>query len=176
MRTPHSTRRLACWRSASSRSSRRAVPLKGLPGHGRDALEVPVTMQQGQTLEFGRRRHDEIYGSGAAVLPSLGQCFLDLPRAIESAVVHRHPPKQQPHVLDALSSVRGGAGAVEKLQLGDRAGRDEPGCCRLIPAVLLGIDALMDMARTSVNVLGNCLATAVVARWEGVRLDGKATG
>jgi proton glutamate symport protein len=35
-------------------------------------------------------------------------------------------------------------------------------------AVLLGIDAVMDMARTSVNVLGNCLATAVVARWEGV--------
>jgi proton glutamate symport protein len=26
----------------------------------------------------------------------------------------------------------------------------------------------MDMARTSVNLLGNCLATAVVARWEGV--------
>ena len=36
-------------------------------------------------------------------------------------------------------------------------------------AVLLGIDAIMDMARTSVNVLGNCLATAVVARWEGFR-------
>jgi len=34
-------------------------------------------------------------------------------------------------------------------------------------AVLLGIDAVMDMARTSVNVVGNCLATAVVARWEG---------
>jgi proton glutamate symport protein len=34
-------------------------------------------------------------------------------------------------------------------------------------AVLLGIDAIMDMARTSVNVLGNCLAAAVVARWEG---------
>ncbi|HYI96576.1 MAG TPA: cation:dicarboxylase symporter family transporter [Bryobacteraceae bacterium] len=34
-------------------------------------------------------------------------------------------------------------------------------------AVLLGIDAVMDMARTSVNVLGNCLATVVVARWEG---------
>jgi proton glutamate symport protein len=33
-------------------------------------------------------------------------------------------------------------------------------------AVLLGIDALMDMARTSVNVVGNCLASAVVARWE----------
>jgi proton glutamate symport protein len=33
--------------------------------------------------------------------------------------------------------------------------------------VLLGIDELMDMARTSVNVIGNCLATVVVARWEG---------
>ncbi len=33
--------------------------------------------------------------------------------------------------------------------------------------IILGIDELMDMARTSVNVLGNCLATAVVAKWEG---------
>lgn len=41
-------------------------------------------------------------------------------------------------------------------------------------AVLLGIDAVMDMARTSVNVLGNCLASAVVARWEGVTFS-KAT-
>ena len=34
--------------------------------------------------------------------------------------------------------------------------------------VILGIDELMDMARTSVNVLGNCLASVVIARWEGV--------
>ncbi|MBU3676961.1 MAG: cation:dicarboxylase symporter family transporter, partial [Chitinophagaceae bacterium] len=33
--------------------------------------------------------------------------------------------------------------------------------------IILGIDALMDMARTSINVLGNCLASAVIARWEG---------
>jgi len=33
--------------------------------------------------------------------------------------------------------------------------------------ILLGIDQLMDMARTSVNVLGNCLATVVIAQWEG---------
>jgi proton glutamate symport protein len=38
-------------------------------------------------------------------------------------------------------------------------------------ALILGADALMDMARTSVNLLGNCLATAVVARWEGVDLS-----
>ncbi|HEY2323222.1 MAG TPA: cation:dicarboxylase symporter family transporter [Thermoanaerobaculia bacterium] len=33
--------------------------------------------------------------------------------------------------------------------------------------VILGVDELMDMARTCVNVVGNCLATVVVARWEG---------
>jgi proton glutamate symport protein len=32
--------------------------------------------------------------------------------------------------------------------------------------IILGIDVLMDMARTAVNVIGNCLATAVIARWE----------
>jgi len=37
-------------------------------------------------------------------------------------------------------------------------------------ALLLGVDTIMDMARTSVNLLGNCLATAAVARWEGVDL------
>jgi len=33
--------------------------------------------------------------------------------------------------------------------------------------VILGIDQFMDMARTATNVLGNCLASAVIARWEG---------
>ncbi len=33
--------------------------------------------------------------------------------------------------------------------------------------VILGIDSVMDMGRSATNVLGNCLATAVVARWEG---------
>ena len=34
--------------------------------------------------------------------------------------------------------------------------------------LVLGIDALMDMGRTVINVVGNCLAAAVIARWEGV--------
>ncbi|RAI92084.1 dicarboxylate/amino acid:cation symporter [Algoriphagus yeomjeoni] len=33
--------------------------------------------------------------------------------------------------------------------------------------LILAIDELMDMARTSVNVIGNCLATCVIAKWEG---------
>lgn len=39
-------------------------------------------------------------------------------------------------------------------------------------AVILGVDAFLDMARTSINLVGNCLASAVMARWEGeFRLD-----
>jgi proton glutamate symport protein len=42
-------------------------------------------------------------------------------------------------------------------------------------ALILGVDTLMDMARTWVNVLGNCMASAVVARWEGVDLSSPGT-
>lgn len=42
--------------------------------------------------------------------------------------------------------------------------------------IILGIDVLLDMGRTGVNVIGNCLATAVIARWEGEFDDAKAKG
>src|SRR5258707_15606516 len=38
-------------------------------------------------------------------------------------------------------------------------------------AILFGIDQILDMGRTAVNVMGNCIATVVVARWEGVLDD-----
>ncbi len=41
-------------------------------------------------------------------------------------------------------------------------------------AVIFGVDELMDMGRTCVNLLGNCLATIVVARWEGEFDDERA--
>ena len=34
-------------------------------------------------------------------------------------------------------------------------------------AVILGIDEIMDMGRTMINVVGNCLASVVIAKWEG---------
>ena len=49
-----------------------------------------------------------------------------------------------------------------------------PGIGALGVAMIFGIDELMDMARTSVNLLGNCLATVVIARWEGEFNDEKA--
>jgi len=39
---------------------------------------------------------------------------------------------------------------------------------------LLGVDVVMDMARTTVNLIGNCLATVVMARWEGEYDDARA--
>jgi Na+/H+-dicarboxylate symporter len=42
-------------------------------------------------------------------------------------------------------------------------------------AVIFGVDTLMDMARTTVNLVGNCLASCVMARWEG-EFDDKASG
>jgi proton glutamate symport protein len=41
---------------------------------------------------------------------------------------------------------------------------------------ILGIDGLMDMARTAVNVIGNCLASVVIAQWEGVFRPNFASG
>jgi proton glutamate symport protein len=38
------------------------------------------------------------------------------------------------------------------------------------------VDELMDMARTTVNLVGNCLATAVMARWEGEFTPGVPAG
>src|SRR5690606_17068780 len=47
------------------------------------------------------------------------------------------------------------------------AAADQSGLPTFVSAAVLGIDELMDMARASVNVIGNCLATVVVAKWEG---------
>ena len=40
--------------------------------------------------------------------------------------------------------------------------------------IVLGVDALLDMGRTAVNVISNCLASAVVAKWEGISLCRRA--
>ena len=40
-------------------------------------------------------------------------------------------------------------------------------------AILLGIDQILDMGRTTVNLIGNCVATVVIARWENAFDYGK---
>ncbi|MEC5395537.1 dicarboxylate/amino acid:cation symporter [Bergeyella sp. RCAD1439] len=51
---------------------------------------------------------------------------------------------------------------------------DQFGLPTFIIAAILGIDELMDMGRTSVNVIGNCLASVVIAKWEGEFDEAKA--
>ena len=55
-----------------------------------------------------------------------------------------------------------------------RSNRIGIGAMKIAVAIIFGIDEVMDMARTGVNLVGNCLATAVVARWEGEFDDHKA--
>ena len=45
----------------------------------------------------------------------------------------------------------------------------------LVLGLIMGVDELMDMARTTVNLIGNCLASCIMARWEG-EFDDTATG
>lgn len=45
----------------------------------------------------------------------------------------------------------------------------------LVLGLIMGVDELMDMARTTVNLVGNCLATCIMARWEG-EFDDNASG
>jgi len=118
-----------------------AVPLERLSGDRGDALEVPVPVQKSQPLQLGRGGHHEVDGSGAAVLSALGEDLLDLPGAVVGAVVDRHPPEEQAHVVDALCPVRSGTCAAEELQLGDGTGGDEPGGRRLVPSELLSVAA-----------------------------------
>jgi proton glutamate symport protein len=43
-------------------------------------------------------------------------------------------------------------------------------------AVVFGVDQLMDMARTTINLIGNCLAAVVMARWEGEFVPAAGSG
>ena len=44
---------------------------------------------------------------------------------------------------------------------------DQFGLPLIILSAVLGIDELMDMGRTSLNVIGNCMASVIIAKWEG---------
>jgi len=41
--------------------------------------------------------------------------------------------------------------------------------------LIIGIDQFLDMGRSATNVIGNTLATAVVAKWEGEKVDPRET-
>lgn len=85
----------------------------------------------------------------------------------QAAGVHLSWPQQIVMMLTLMLTSKGVAGVPRAslvILLGTLASFNLPAEGVI---VILGVDELMDMARTCVNVIGNCLATVVVARWEG---------
>jgi proton glutamate symport protein len=99
---------------------------------------------------------------GSSLYQSLALIFI-----AQAAGVHLTLGQQMVMMFTLLLSSKGTAGVARAslvIVLAAAAGFHFP----LEPVFLLfGIDPLMDMVRTSVNVIGNCLATVVIARWEG---------
>ena len=87
------------------------------------------------------------------------------------------PLSQQLYMMLILMLTSKGVAAVPRASLVILSGAIAmfPGLKLEAVAIILGVDALMDMARTSVNLLGNCLASAAMARWEG-EFDDAAAG
>ncbi len=99
---------------------------------------------------------------GSTLYLSLASIFV-----AQAAGVHLSFPEQAVMVFTLMLTSKGVAGvprATLIILLGTAASFNLP----VWPIMaILGIDELMDMARTSVNVFGNCLATVVIAKWEG---------
>jgi proton glutamate symport protein len=99
---------------------------------------------------------------GSSLYQSLALVFV-----IQASGMHISLARQAVMLLALLISSKGTAGVARAslvVVLGVAASFHLPAEPVFL---LLGIDQLMDMARTAVNVLGNCLATIVIARWEG---------
>jgi hypothetical protein len=106
----------------------------GLTGDPRDDAEVAVVVQQRQAVQLRGRGDDKIHRPRAPVLAFTRQLALHVPGTGEGTVVHRHPAEQRPEVRDAPLPVGRGPRAVEELQLGDRAHRDQARRGGLVPA------------------------------------------
>ena len=85
----------------------------------------------------------------------------------QAAEVHLSIPQQLVIMLTLMLTSKGMAGVPRASQV-ILAGTLVTFNLPLSGVILIiGVDELMDMARTTVNLVGNCLACAVVARWEG---------
>ena len=130
---------------------------------------LPLAMQRmeqfgvpRQTVAFVMPTGYSFNLDGSTLYLALATVFVAQAAAIELSLT-----QQLAIVLTLMITSKGVAGvprAVLVILMGTAASFGLPEWPIL---VLLGIDELMDMARTSVNVIGNCLATVVIARWEG---------
>ena len=105
--------------------------------------------------------------TGSSVYLSIGAVF-----AAQVAGIHLGVGQQLIMLATLLLTSKGVAGvprAVLVILLATAGSLHIPTAPILM---ILGVDTLIDMGRTSMNVLGNCMASAVVARWEGAMEKG----
>jgi Na+/H+-dicarboxylate symporter len=135
-------------------SSEAALPraMEAMEGLGVPREVVAFVMPTGYSFNL----------DGSTLYLSLASIF-----AAQAAGIHLSPGQQVVMMLTLMLTSKGVAG-VSRASLVVLLGTIGSFGLPVEPVfILLGIDQLMDMGRTAVNVLGNCLATVVVARWEG---------
>ncbi|MCX7929822.1 MAG: cation:dicarboxylase symporter family transporter [Chlorobi bacterium] len=105
----------------------------------------------------------------------LAMASVFLAQAIETTTGQPFSLEQQIMMMLALMVTSKGVAAVPRASLvvllATASSFMDPRLVAVGVAVIFGVDEFMDMARTSVNLLGNCLATVVIARWEGCRWE-----
>jgi gamma-glutamyltranspeptidase/glutathione hydrolase len=99
---------------------------------------------------------------GTALYLSLGAIFV-----AQAAGMHLSVAQQLPLLLTLMLTSKGAAGVPRAGIVVLSGTLVSFGLPASGVAVLLGIDAFLDMGRTAVNLIGNCLAAVVMARWEG---------
>ena len=135
-------------------SSEAALPraMEAMEGFGVPRQIVAFVMPTGYSFNL----------DGSTLYLSLAAIFV-----AQAAGVHMSLGQQLIMMLTLMLTSKGVAG-VPRAMLVILSGTVDSFHLPMWPVViLLGVDQLMDMARAATNVLGNCLATAVVARWEG---------
>ena len=135
-------------------SSESALPkaLENMEGFGVPGKIVAFVLPTGYSFNL----------DGTTLYLSLASIFV-----AQVAGIHLSFTEQLVMVLTLMLTSKGVAGVARAslvILLGTAASFNLP----VWPIyMILGIDVLMDMARTSVNVIGNCLACVVIAKWEG---------
>lgn len=103
----------------------------------------------------------------------LAMASVFLAQAIQTTTGQPFSLEQQVMMMLALMITSKGVAAVPRASLvvllATASSFLDPSLVAVGVAVIFGVDEFMDMARTSVNLLGNCLATVVIARWEGLQ-------
>jgi proton glutamate symport protein len=100
--------------------------------------------------------------TGGSVYLSMAAIF-----AAQAAGIHLSLGEQFLMLLTLMLTSKGVAGVPRAslvILMASAASLHIPSTAVLL---ILGVDTLMDMGRTAMNVIGNCMAAAVVARWEG---------